>query len=214
MIIKAGSVKNLTDARYFAAKGAHWLGLNVEPDEQGALGLFTAKSIISWIEGINIVGEFNNLTPQQVYHLAEELDLDGIQIPAWKNPADYQKKFGKKITIFSECILDITISPDFLPTPFYSNATQADYLVLNFRKNDFTWPRIRQNFPEWISKLITLSENIPILADLDLAVGSMEEMLDTIPFAGLNLLGGAEEKVGVKSFEELDEIFDIIESRS
>ena len=47
--------------------------------------------------------------------------------------------------------------------------------------------------------------------DIDLTKEDLKMMLDTLPYFGIILRGGDEEKTGVKSFEELDEIFEILE---
>ena len=51
----------------------------------------------------------------------------------------------------------------------------------------------------------------PIILDLECSHEEVEAVLSTLNPAGLNLTGDEEEKVGFKSFDELDEILDRLE---
>ena len=47
--------------------------------------------------------------------------------------------------------------------------------------------------------------------DIPFEVSDLDRLISTFPNAGLVLRGGAEEKTGFKSFEQLDSIFDALE---
>ena len=46
---------------------------------------------------------------------------------------------------------------------------------------------------------------------IDFELDQLNEMLEKVQIHGLSLKGGEEEKVGFKSFDELDEIIDALE---
>jgi len=56
-----------------------------------------------------------------------------------------------------------------------------------------------------------LFSDFPILLDADLQPAQLLRILAQFAPAGFSLHGGAEEKVGVKSFDEIDAIFDALE---
>ena len=82
MLIKASRITNLTDARYFAARDAAFLGFILEPGADGYLDPVFMQAMREWVEGPKIIGEFNEATPP--VHIAEAADfyhLDGVLAP-------------------------------------------------------------------------------------------------------------------------------------
>ena len=61
-----------------------------------------------------------------------------------------------------------------------------------------------------VGDLKELCQDFKIILSIDFQLDTLEEILDVNLF-GLNLKGGDEERVGVKSFDELDEILDALE---
>ena len=57
----------------------------------------------------------------------------------------------------------------------------------------------------------TLCDRFKIILSIDFELDQLNEMLETVQIHGLSLKGGEEEKVGFKSFDELDEIIDALE---
>jgi phosphoribosylanthranilate isomerase len=49
MLIKASRVTNLTDARYFAARGASYIGFNLEEGTEDYLDPIYMKAIKEWL---------------------------------------------------------------------------------------------------------------------------------------------------------------------
>ena len=61
--IKANSITNLTDARYFAAWEVEWLGFNLNPGE--SIALQQVPAIKDWVDGVKIVGELSQPSPEE-----------------------------------------------------------------------------------------------------------------------------------------------------
>ena len=59
-----------------------------------------------------------------------------------------------------------------------------------------------------------LSERYLILLEADISAADFPDILEDFPFHGISLKGGEEEKTGIKSFDELDEIFEAITDES
>ena len=81
MIIKASTITNLTDARYFAAQEVDYLGFNLEPDTPGFLDPIYMKAMREWVQGPKIVGEFANMPLAHIQEAAQFYGLDAVQIP-------------------------------------------------------------------------------------------------------------------------------------
>lgn len=82
MLIKASRVTNLTDARYFAARNASYIGFNLEEGTEDYLDPIYMKAIREWLEGPRMVGEFGSVSPAVAAEAASFLGLDAIQINA------------------------------------------------------------------------------------------------------------------------------------
>ena len=63
----------------------------------------------------------------------------------------------------------------------------------------------------WIGSGWTESYKESFTYNVNNKVTELNEMLETVQIHGLSLKGGEEEKVGYKSFDELDEVLDALE---
>ncbi len=90
-------------------------------------------------------------------------------------------------------------------------APYVRYFLLNFDKNGITWPNVQAEEQLSLSFLQDLCSSYDVILSIDLNADNIEAVLDTLRPYGINLQGGAEEKVGYKSFEELDDILEQLE---
>ena len=65
--------------------------------------------------------------------------------------------------------------------------------------------------PEVIDLLAKLCESFRVILSIVSKPEQIVEILAKINPLGFNFVGGDEEKVGFKSFDDLDEIFDLLE---
>jgi len=79
--IKAGNISHLTDARYFAAYGIEWMGFNFKSSDPNKINIETAKTIIDWIEGPQIIVEFDVLDMDYIFQICHQLQINNIQLP-------------------------------------------------------------------------------------------------------------------------------------
>lgn len=204
MEIKAGSVSNLTDARYFAAQGVTWMGFNFSQSAQNHISAKAYFAIKEWVEGPKFIGEFNSLTVEEYQQNKEFLALDGIQLD-WT--ADYETlKAASKDVLLIRIKLEDQSNLIELHNNIERLKILAPIFVLDF-----------SSYSEWNDKVVT--ELLNILSDFPkktfLWDGPIQKQ--TIPMLlnqeniGLSLRGGEEEAVGLKSYEELDEIFESLE---
>ena len=86
-VVKASSIANLTDARYFAAWHVEWLGFDLSPSGLERLSLPQVKEIKDWIEGPKIVGELGVWEPAQSQEIINFLSLEYIQVGMYASTA-------------------------------------------------------------------------------------------------------------------------------
>ncbi len=190
MIVKAGKISNLTDARYFAAEEVQYLGFNLEEGSIGYLDPVYMRAIREWVQGPIVVGEFGRTPLHIVKEAANFFTLDVVQITLPDSVDEVADWSGVSI------ILEIDpaqLSPALLALwqPFISA-----FLV-----------RIDANTP--LESLVQYKQ-FPIIWSLDAPLTTILSFIARENLYGLELIGGEEEAVGVKSFDQLNEIFEYL----
>ncbi|MFT4667048.1 MAG: phosphoribosylanthranilate isomerase [Polaribacter sp.] len=207
--IFAGGITNLTDARYFAARGAQFLSFNLE---QGAtLGISSEKTaaIKEWVEGPSFIGVFQITPLEDIRFLVERLNLHMVQVGPFISLDDLRNNpIG--IPLVREVIIEQLNDFSTLSNELETLSSFFDYILINFEKNGIAWSAIRED-----STVFTMLKNWSADSKLILAIAhdpsETQEILDELNPNGLYLQGGEEEKVGFKSFDDLDEILDVVE---
>ena len=200
-LIKASRIAHLTDARYFAAKEVDYLGFNLEEGTEGYLDPIYMKAIREWVQGPKIVGEFSHTPIDVVREAAVFFGLDTVQVSAQNYGADLAKLEGLEV------ILEIEIDGQGLPfskTELQQFAPFTDIFLFNFSQATISKSTFYAEKDFWRS-LFGLH---PSLLQAALPAGDWPEILETLGLAGLSLVGGEEEKVGVKSYDQIEEIFE------
>ncbi len=205
--VKASSVSNLTDARYFAAFEVEWLGFTLSPGEEGYCPPPTVKGIREWVDGVKIVGEFGLEPPEDILALMETLPLDAIQAPMFA-PVKNLMALSAECPVIQEIVISSDFSAQDLRVLMDQNGAFVHYFLLNFDKNRFNWPAVLEGRPISKAALSGICDQFPVLLDIPLTPSDVLEILDQIPIKGLSIRGGTEEKTGFKSFDELDALFD------
>lgn len=199
--IKASRIAHLTDARYFAAKEVDYLGFNLEEGTEGYLDPMYMKAIREWVEGPKIVGEFQQTPIRVVVEAAAFFGLDVVQVSA-KNHGVQLAELGDL-----EVILAIEIGHDGLPftlTELQGFAAYVDVFLFNFPQANISKSTFYEQLNFW-KEVFALR---PSLLQANLPTSDWPEVLETLGLAGLSLVGGEEEQVGVKSYDEIEAVFE------
>lgn len=200
MLIKASTITNLTDARYFAAKSVDFLGFNLEEATAGYLEPIYMKAIREWVEGPKIVGEFDRTPARTVLEAASFYGLDAVQLT---QTTGLDLLEGLEVILRMKALAD----PAIMEARFLETSPAVSYFLLDFSETANATEFLRQQAPTW-KKLFS---RYPTLLDLNTNAAELSELLQLLQPAGLALRGGDEEQVGVKSYDEVDEIFDLLE---
>jgi phosphoribosylanthranilate isomerase len=206
--IKVNSIQNLTDARYFAAKEVDYLGFNLEEGTPGYLEPIYMKAIKEWVEGPKIVGEFKISSPETVREAAEFYGLNAVQVPfSWT---------FEQIETLGDLEILFEIEPSEILRLDLSNINSfykyraENHIIVNFSKENQPWNSLKKQ-----GELLKLVKKIPnLLLDLDFSAQDLAEIIEIVQPLGFCLTGGDEERVGVKSFDDIDAIFDILEENT
>ncbi len=204
--VKASSITNLTDARYFAAWEVTWLGFDLDPYSDKHLPPSNLEAIREWVDGVAITGEFNLQPPEAIREAVHVLNLDAVQA-------------GPLIGLetLTQLELPVPLIKEVIPEPgrpikelsdtLSDSAPHTSLFLLDLLKGGWTWEKIQASLEE----LAGLAGQYPLLLALDIPPAALDEFLRDHPVEGLAIQGGEEEKVGYKSFDELDELFEALE---
>ena len=196
MLIKASRIINLTDARYFAAREVDFLGFNLEAGTEGYLDPLYMKAIREWVEGPRIVGEFSRTPAPHIREAASFFGLDAVQVTS-----AYAGHLGELngLTV----ILAVDAGPDELDEDFFQKAAPfVAYFLLKIPAAA-AWPEQTDRFKK-------ICADYPVLLESDAPAEALATLTEYLKPAGLSLTGGEEEQVGVKSFDEIEAIFEAL----
>ena len=194
--IKLGNITNLSDARFAAAAGIDYMGFCFDTENENYISPVKAKQIIDWTSGSFIVAEFGNQSLEEILTITEILNIDVLEL---KNNieaiqlADFQKPIIKKI---DTSYLNFSELNEILQA--YSKHVDAFHLYSS-----------KHELPNQID-LKDVCARHKIIWGYPTAINNLNEILSSYkPFA-INLIGSAEEKTGLKDFDELNELLETI----
>jgi phosphoribosylanthranilate isomerase len=195
--IKLGNITNLSDARFAAAAGIDYMGFCFDVKSFNYIPPVKAKELIDWTSGCFIVAEFGNQTIKEISDICEMLNIDVVEINNDLFPselAELDKPIVKKIdtSLFDFNALNIILNN-------YSDKVDAFHLYNSFEKNNINEAQLK-----------TICANYKIFWGFDTAPENIKETLATYQPYALNIIGGNEEKTGLKDFDELNNILDVL----
>lgn len=185
MQLKISSITNLTDARFFSAIGAHYLGFCFDVLNENNISITKAQEIIGWLHEPVIVAEFGvHQTKEEIEFIAQQLSINEIQIP-FNHPQKDAFTFEKFLVIDEE----LHIHPPVC----------TDYFVLKVNKEDIGNPAIK-NF---------ISNN-KVIIETNFSKDNISHILETLQPYGIQITCKKEEKAGWSAVDEYAELLDFI----
>ena len=199
--VLVNGINNLSDARYCAGMGADMMGFNLDSSNNNHLTEEAFKEITGWVSGVQFTGEFSEASAPEINELAFNLNLAYIQLNK-TYLLDEIRKIEKPV------IQKIYIDKDSVEEELRE--------LMDLYKDDVAY------FLIYSRDFDTIDEtNIRFLRDLSglykLIIGfgvqktNLEYILDQIRPAGIGLQGTNEIRPGLKTCDELEEIFDALE---
>ncbi len=186
MQLKISNITNLTDARFFSAIGANYLGFSFDVLNENNISITKAKEIINWLHEPVVVGEFGiHQTKEEIEFIANEMKLNEIQIPyldLQKMELDFEKFL--EIEDFSSAV-NISLSTDFL--------------VIKIKASDI------QN-----EDLIKFISNNKVFIETDFTTENILSITESLNPFGIQITCKKEEKTGFSAVDEYADILEII----
>ncbi len=202
MYIKASRIAHLTDARYFAARHVDAIGFDLSLPNATSQFLALAE----WVEGTLLVGDLGFGTAQNYQALIESLNLKAVQLPHFTDIAtcrDIQSQV-------EQCFFAVSLQADdveYRLSQINQLMRQQDMIVLEAQDHSFSdlmEDKTQVNF-EHIQQLCS---TYPVLLDIQFTQADLSQIQAELSLHGFQLQGSEEEAVGVKSFDDIDDILD------
>jgi len=197
--VKISQVTNLSDARYCAGMGVHYLGFNFVENHENYVEPARFMEISSWIAGPQFVGEFEDGDISQIRKMPNLEALDLIEV----NRPDILRELyllGKPLVLK----LDISnySSLSLLEDDLNFASDLVDYFLIEKTTGD------SNNLEE----VLKFSHRFPVFLGFGIHKGNILQLIENSGIAGIVLPGGKEEKVGFKDYEFLADILEELES--
>ncbi len=197
MQILARHITNLTDARYFAAKEVAYLAFNLQQGTVGYLDPVYMQAMREWVQGPAITGAFGTGTDLTTINEAVRFyGLEAVIVPVGTR---YMQVEAQHVLV--QVVLDNPDEP--FPVPINAEGITAFLVELSNAEQD------------WADFIHVLEQaDRPCFIQYGGSAQALRLLLDNETggqIYGLALIGGDEEAVGVKSYDELEDIFDVLE---
>lgn len=203
MLIKATQITNLTDARYFAAREVNFLGFNLEEGTAGYLDPMYMRAIREWVEGPAIIGEFARSPVEVVREAVAFFGLDAVQVKAGVHLNELPQLQGLNVLLE----LEAGTTAQKAATVFQQAEPYVQFFIVPFLEEA---PADIPDLDHWQR----LFAQYPVLLHTQATAEQLPAWLAALHPKGWSLTGGEEERVGVKSFDQIEDIFEVLENMS
>lgn len=198
--VKVSEVNNLSDARYCAGMGVDMIGFHLDTNHPRFIELSSVREIVNWVHGIKVVGEFSVINIENINYLAEELNLDYVQLPATVS-AEKLNSLNRPVIVRIDLRNGEEETVDQLMETLGAFVT---FFLLESDEVD-SIEAVEVNLKRWASQY-------PVILGIGIEKEKLSFIEDYINPAAIALKGGDEIRPGLKNFDELAEILEELES--
>ena len=195
------SVNNLSDARYCAGMGVDMIGFDLEPHQPGYVPVQDFKDIAGWISGVQLVGEFEQSSLEEINEASEKYALHMVQLNNLYLIDELQE-------IRLPIIQRLLINKDTIESALIDlmELYREEVKIFLICSDDFdSIDKTNEKFLRDLAKLY------PILIGFGIDKENINYILKEIEPVGIGLTGGKEIKPGLKDFDKLHDIFEELE---
>ena len=186
-------INNLSDARYCAGMGADKLTFVLDPALPDHLDAKAVKELAGWIAGVELIGEFDQLSAPDINALAAECALDAVLLRSYRTPAELAEIAPP---VYLELPAETLAATPAIPT---SLAGVVLELPAGFA-------------PASVSSLQALAAGHALWLGPGLHPERARELATRLPLAGLSFPSGDEVKPGLRDFDQLEAVFEALET--
>jgi len=195
------NISNLSDARYCAGMGVDIISFGLTENQPGYIPTTTVNEITGWIAGVQVAGEFYESPAEEINQLAETCNLSQVLLTS-SYLVDELKKI--KVPVIQQVQVDKDTTEDELVPRIevYKDYVSAFLLT----SKDFTTID-ETNIP----LLKSLTSRYAVILGFGLSKENILSVLEQVNPGGIALRGSDEIKPGLKNFDALADILELLE---
>ncbi|SHM85787.1 phosphoribosylanthranilate isomerase [Cyclobacterium lianum] len=200
--VKISNVNNLSDARYCAGMYVNLMGFSLEEGDEYYVSPSEFAEITEWLSGLHYVAEFNMSHPDQILEALQQYrGFDYIQVnEKFHLQLLYNSGYG---LIYNQVIKE---DKDWDELQTLSVSLKKHNVMLNLEAD-----AARELQPDEKKHLQELSKNCDVLLGFGFDAENVEQILDQTGVRGISMKGGHEISPGIKDFDELADILEVLE---
>lgn len=202
-------INNLSDARYCAGMGADKLTFVLDPALPDHLDPKTVKELAGWIAGVELIGEFDQLSAAEINALATECALDAVLLRSFRTAAELAEiappiyvELGYETVSAQAGSLNEQVGWSYKATSDQALPAGVSGWVVELPATVAT---------ATMDLLNSIGRQRPLWVGPGLLPERAREMASQLPLAGLSFPSGDEVKPGLRDFDQLEAVFEALE---
>jgi len=197
--VKVSNVNNLSDARYCAGMYVNLIGFNLEENNPNYLSPQKFKEITEWLSGLEYVAEFEYSHPDTILETIKDYDIQYIQIG---EKAHIQMLLNTGFTLILK--QQIRDNDDVLNLIAIAPSLRDNDVIL-LLESDISLNQ------ELTGSIQHLAQQTAVLLGFGFGANTVDAVIEQTQVKGIALNGGDEIKPGLKDFDELADILEVLE---
>ncbi|SIN72554.1 phosphoribosylanthranilate isomerase [Algoriphagus halophilus] len=197
--VKISGITNLSDARYCAGMYVNLIGFSLEEGTEKFVNPAQYKEITGWVSGLEFVGEFDTLSASDALEILKDypsitwVEHTRIDDLVTLKKAGYQVIYKKDLAEVKHMEKDV------------ATKLQEEGILFHITSND---DPLTLNDKEVIS---LLTKECEVILGAGVSSENVIGLIDELNLKGIVLEGGEEIKPGLKDFDELADILEVLE---
>lgn len=209
--VLASGITHLTDARYFAAWEVDFLAFPIGEGVAEGISWDYLNALREWVEGPTIVAELGQIEDgAAAAELLREQKISTALITSTAPASAPEKMTEAGIDIISHVPVSGHQSMEDVADAIANHPSVA-FVILDFEHGGITWNDLVTGHPFGLPDLDALLRSRPCLLQISTDGNDPIALKDAHPVSGFAVRGSSEEKVGYKSFDDLDDLFEGLE---
>ena len=189
--VKVSGINNLSDARYCSGMGVDQLGFSIEESNPNYTNSEKLKEIKGWLSGVAYVGELDVQSEVDLSELKDRYELDAIQVAS---PAQVAAVEGLGLPIILK--MDVAMITEALLATLKD---RVDYFLIESVYEGQVSPDI-----------LALAKDYPLVLAYGFDESSVLGLIGQ-GIKGVALQGGNEISPGLRDFDEMMDILEVLE---
>ncbi|HEX8660136.1 MAG TPA: hypothetical protein VF690_21510 [Hymenobacter sp.] len=185
-------INNLSDARYCAGMGADKLTFVLDPALPGHLDTKTVKELAGWVAGVELIGEFGQLSAPEINAIAAECALDAVLL---RHPRPAEELAEIAPPVYVELAAESRSADHLFPVSVVG-------LVLELPET---------TGPTTLALVRDLASRGALWLGPGLHPSRARDLVTQFSLAGLVFPSGDEVKPGLRDFDQLEAVFEALE---